>query len=103
LNDSEQDSSFLPTNVAKRRQHERRPLHSSVRITYCSDAAQSAQTGEGVDVSGSGISFESDAELDFYNLIRLEYTDEDGRNCCRRARLLYRANRRYGAFFVDTE
>lgn len=87
----------------ERRRHGRFPLHSPVRIVYNSEDAMKTHVGQGVDVSASGVAFESDSDLNFYSALRLEYTDDDGENFCRTARLLYRVNRRYAAYFVDGE
>ena len=103
MNSLEPISSSPPAQSVENRRHERRPLHSLIRITYCADATQSAQTAQGIDVSDSGVAFESDSELDFYSVMRLEYTEDDGTKRCRTARLQYRMRRTYGAYFVRTE
>jgi hypothetical protein len=103
LNASAQNSSSLAQQRIERRQHGRRLLHSPVRIVYNSSEAPSAQIGQGLDISAGGLSFETDSDLDFYHAIRLEYTDDDRENFNRTARLLYRMNRRYGAYFVDAD
>ncbi|MGA9565536.1 MAG: PilZ domain-containing protein [Candidatus Korobacteraceae bacterium] len=99
----EKNSSAISEQSIERRRHGRFPLHSPVRIVYDSDDALKIQLGQGVDFSASGVAFESDSDLNFYSALRLEYTDDDGENFCRTARLLYRVNRRYGAYFVDGE
>ena len=96
-------SSALPAHSVQRRRHERRPLHSPIRILYCSDVTQRVQTAQGIDVSDGGIAFEIDSQLDFYSTMRLEYTEDDGTKCCRTAILQYRMQRTYGAWFVETE
>jgi len=96
-------SSSLPSQSVEERRHERRPLHSAIRITYCADATRSAQIAQGIDVSDGGVAFESDLELDFYRVMQLEYTEDDGTNRCRTARLHYRMQRKYGAYFLETE
>jgi hypothetical protein len=103
LNSYEQDSSSKPIHFVGKRRHARRPLHSLIRIACCSDPAQRAQLGQGIDIGYGGLAFESDSALDFYSVLQLEYRDDEGRDCNRKARLLYRMNRRYGAYFVDVE
>jgi len=103
MNYSEKNSSLTSVQATERRRHGRFPLHSPVRIVYNSDDAMKIQVGQGVDLSASGVAFESDSDLNFYSALRLEYTDDDGENFCRTARLLYRVDRRYGAYFVDGE
>jgi hypothetical protein len=103
MNSPEVPSSSLPAPSVQRRRHERRPLHSSVRIIYCSDATQRVQIAQGIDVGDSGVAFEIDSALDFYSMLRLEYTEDDGTKYCRTAILQYRMQRRYGAWFVETE
>jgi hypothetical protein len=56
---------------------------------------------QGIDLSDSGIAFESESELDFSSVLHLQYREEDGTEHRRTARLLYRLQRRYGAFFLE--
>jgi len=103
LNAPEHYAASQTKQSAEDRRHERRPLNSLVRISYCSDSPGNPHIGRGVDISDGGLAFEIGTVLDFYRLILLEFTDHAGRSCKRVARLRYRMNRTYGACFVDIE
>jgi len=92
-------SGFLPS-VAHRRQAMPN-IESMVRITYCSNPTPILQVGHRVDIRDNGISFVTDAALDFHRIMLLEYTDLDGKQCSRTARLRYRMNHTYGARFLE--
>ena len=89
------------TKLIEHRRHERSPLHSLVRLSYLSDPTQVGHLGRGVDISDSGLSFVSESVLDFHRVMVIEYTDMSGVECRRPARLMYRMNHTYGAYFLD--
>ena len=88
----------LPS-VAHARQA-RPQIESMVRIMYCSNPNPIVQVGHRVDIGDNGISFVTDAVLDFHRIMLLEYKDLDGKRCSRTARLRYRMNHTYGARFL---
>jgi len=102
LNHLAKASSSPGLRSIEKRRKERHPFHSLILISAPSDDSVKTQICQGVDISDSGISFQSDAELDFFNAIRVEYTDDNGDNFCRTARLLYRMNRKYYAYFIES-
>lgn len=83
----------------EKRKYNRQPLTGSIRITCISAEGTVEFTGECIDIGPDGIAFETKAVLDFYKPLQLDFLNNDGKRCVRQAKLLYRASRRYGAYF----
>ena len=99
-----------PTSVQMRlktraegRRHERVEL--VVPVLIINHAAVDDQFVEGVsiDISESGVAFETEADLNSGNLVELVFDVSEETEYHRYARLLYRFGPRYGAYFTKPD
>jgi hypothetical protein len=88
---------------AEGRRHERVELMMPLLIINYAVTGVQCNEGVSVDVSDSGVAFETEADLNPGNLIELVF-DVNGETEYRRyARLLYRFGLRYGAYFTKLD
>jgi len=83
-----------------RRQRDRIDVKIPLRVLSYGLLAEKADSGMCCDLSETGLSFDSDAQLNVGEIVIIEFPQkgEPAYRC--HARLLYRLGRRYGAYFL---
>ena len=90
---------------AEGRRHERVRLMMPVLIINHSATGEQfdAEEGVSIDISKSGVAFETEANLSSGNLVELVFDVNEESKYSRYARLLYRFGSRYGAYFTKPD
>ena len=90
---------------AEGRRHERVRLMMPVLIINHSATGEQfdAEEGVSIDISKSGVAFETEADLNSGNLVELVFDVNEETEYHRYARLLYRFGPRYGAYFTKPD
>lgn len=85
---------------AEGRRHERVELIAPVLIITYGCTEGNYVEGLSINISDSGIAFETDADLSLGSLVQVAFQVNQGIEYPRYARLLYRVGPRYGAYFA---
>lgn len=88
---------------AEGRRHERVELIMPVLVITHGVTGDQYDEGISIDMSESGVAFETEANLTLGNLIDLVFEVNEGTSYRRYARLLYRIGPRYGAYFTKLD
>ena len=91
-----------PHTAVDRRRHARIPHPVPIQIISHEALGNKSYDGMGTDISLDGVAFETEAELFLQDAVELVFEIKN-KEVRRFARLLYRAGRRYGAYFVRPE
>jgi PilZ domain len=88
---------------AEGRRDERVQLTMPVLIIHHSAAGEQRNEAISIDISESGVAFETEANLNSGNLVELVFDANEESEYRRYARLLYRFGLRYGAYFTKLD
>jgi hypothetical protein len=88
---------------AEGRRHERVQLIMPLLIINHAVTGDLCDQGVSVDVSESGVAFETEANLSSWNLVELVFDANEESEYRRYARLIYRCGPRYGAYFTKLD
>jgi PilZ domain len=86
----------------ERRDKNRVPVRIPVRIIGKSLVGEISQHGVCMDISESGVSFETNVDLYVGEMVELEFRQNDAGHLSFQVRLLYKAGNRYGGCFVSS-
>lgn len=86
-----------------RRRRERIALHIPLRILSCGLLMEKSDEATCTDLGEGGVAFETDAELNVGDIVLLEFRQKGEATYRCHARLTYRIERKYGAYFLGVE
>ena len=99
--------SFIPTAAEllprERRWKDRIRTHVPITVSYQTPRDEITQGGICVDISESGVAFESPADLFVGEIVDLTFRQEGAEPVRVSVRLLYKAGNRYGSYFTSPD
>src|SRR5271157_2190854 len=98
-----QERITVTSDAAKqeRRKAERIPCHIPLQLKTHGSSCERSVSAVCLDVSESGVAFETKADLNVGDTVELEFSQHDHPPTVQQARLVYRCGRRFGARFSE--